>query len=502
MWLSDIVKIRKGRYKAKTKVSAIRFLMILSEVLIAVFVIDWIILQYKDREKYISVELSDAWSESKLQIVDSVLMRDFIKPALDSTDDINFDIIQENLQNVNFPKNKTTVIFENSGSGKEKTKKIIVNLPDSVHDFNGQRRNLETKNIVLRGIKLFASKQGETLQENTLFSQKSISEIDSVLLRTVFERRVSDINPTLKLNWKAIDNFYDTGLDEKNTYTIIVDNKTISAGVSKFNLAILKIIWPQVLFAAFLLLITTLAFVLSFKSLKTQIVHNEQRKNFIRNMSHELKTPVATVKVALESLRTYNRSNDPKIMDDYLLMALSETNRLESMVNRVMSISNENEDITELKYEKVDLKVLISEVIHSLRPKLDADQAVIIFTVPMETYIANIDELHIKGVLINLIENSLKYSVPPAEIEIFLKGGESFIEISVSDRGIGIPNEYQKLIFTQFFRVPSGDIHNNKGYGIGLYYSKLIVEQHGGVLKFMDRVGGGSIFKFTIPFSS
>ena len=124
MWLSDIVKIRKGRYKAKTKVSAIRFLMILSEVLIAVFVIDWIILQYKDREKYISVELSDAWSESKLQIVDSVLMRDFIKPALDSTDDINFDIIQENLQNVNFPKNKTTVILENSGSGKEKTKKI------------------------------------------------------------------------------------------------------------------------------------------------------------------------------------------------------------------------------------------------------------------------------------------------------------------------------------------------------------------------------------------
>ncbi|MBK6964234.1 MAG: HAMP domain-containing histidine kinase [Bacteroidales bacterium] len=280
---------------------------------------------------------------------------------------------------------------------------------------------------------------------------------------------------------------------------MVTGNTRIDAGVEGYRLVILRGIWPQFIFALLLVLLTASAFILSFRSLKAQVLLNEQRNDFIRNMSHELKTPVATVKVALEALKNFNRRNDPVLMDEYLDMATAETNRLEMLISRVMNISASNGELIKPNPEQTDMGDLIREVLQAFKPRIEAEKAIVTVNLPDESITENIDRLHLQGVILNLIDNSLKYSIPPAEIEIVLSSDKNGIRITVADRGIGIPAEYRSRIFEKFFRVPTGDRHNVKGYGLGLSYAEMVMKQHGGSITYAERSGGGSIFSLTLP---
>jgi two-component system phosphate regulon sensor histidine kinase PhoR len=145
---------------------------------------------------------------------------------------------------------------------------------------------------------------------------------------------------------------------------------------------------------------------------------------------------------------------------------------------------------------------LINEVLISFKPRFDAEKAQLIILLPDEEIKLNIDRLHLQGVMVNLIDNSLKYSKPPVQIEINLVHSADFITLAIADRGIGIPLEYHSRIFGKFFRVPTGETHDVKGYGLGLSYAKLVIEQHGGTIKYSERPGGGSIFEFSLPVSN
>jgi signal transduction histidine kinase len=488
----------------KGKLALIRAMMIGTQLLLLGFVLHWLDLQYKEREQLLVKNINDAWSASQQQMVDSILLKEYIKPALDSSTSINYryeinaDSTKKGIQG-----NKiTTLSVMTPANMPPGNRQIILRINDST-DLSGKNKkrsqSIMTPDLVLRGVKLFVNHHGDSTGERTLISENGFVHPDTTILKTVFDKRISGINPSMTLTWKTDSIISIKGNPKMISYNIIVGEKNLEAGIKGYRLAIFRDIWPQLVFAVFLIFLSAGAFIISFRNLKSQISLNNQRNDFIRNMSHELKTPVATVKVALEALKNFNRRNDPLVMDQYLDMATAETNRLEMMISRVMSVSSGNGEALEPNTELLDFKKLINEVFESFKPRLEAENATIILNLPGDEININVDRLHLQGVLINLIDNSLKYSNPPVEIEISLVRTHDQIKVSVSDRGEGIPSEYRNRIFGKFFRVPTGDKHDVKGYGLGLSYAKLVVEQHGGHIKYTERPGGGSIFEFTLP---
>ena len=186
-------------------------------------------------------------------------------------------------------------------------------------------------------------------------------------------------------------------------------------------------------------------------------------------------------------------------MDDYLEMAASETNRLELLIARVMNVSDSNGEAYLPSLETVDINALIQDVLQSMKPRIESENAIVDLHIPEERIILKLDRLHIQGVIMNLIDNSLKYSKQAAEIEIELIREPEIVRVTVSDRGIDIPPEYRARIFENFFRVPTGDLHNVKGYGLGLSYADMVMKQHAGRILYHPRPGGGSIFELIFP---
>jgi len=478
-----------------------------AQLLLVAFTGHWLNMQYKERQQLLLKDINEAWAASQQQMVDSMLLKEYIEPAMDSSAKINlrFEFNSDSIQNMVYT-NETAADSKTSRSivlppGKSQ---IMVRITDST-DLKGTKKKYNqtsiTRDLVLRGVKLFVNKQGDSAGVKPSWTENAFRNPDTAMLKTVFFKRISAIDPSMRVNWKTGSIIDSNRKHRMISYRIIVGEKNLEAGIKGQRMSVIRDIWPQFVFAVFLILLTAAAFILSFRSLKTQISLNNQRNDFIRNMSHELKTPVATVKVALEALKNFNRRNDPQVMDEYLDMATAETTRLEMLISRVMSISTGDGEALEPDREPVEVKLLIKEVLKAFKPRLESDQATVNLSLPEEDIILNIDRLHMQGVLINLVDNSLKYSNLPADIDISLVHSQTQVKVIVADRGVGIPPEYRNRIFGRFFRVPTGDQHNVKGYGLGLSYAKLVVEQHGGKIIYSERPGGGSIFEFTLPVS-
>jgi two-component system phosphate regulon sensor histidine kinase PhoR len=152
----------------------------------------------------------------------------------------------------------------------------------------------------------------------------------------------------------------------------------------------------------------------------------------------------------------------------------------------------------DLKYELLDMKDLVAEVTASMRLQSEKHQADVHITAEGDTRVHG-DRLHLVSVVFNLLDNALKYSNGTPKINMKVAGNESKLKLSVSDNGIGIPAEYRDKIFDKFFRVPTGNLHNAKGYGLGLSYVAHVVQKHQGTIQVETAEGGGSCFIITLP---
>jgi len=491
------------------KIAFIRVLLIGTQILLMGFVAHWLSLQYREREQLLDKDLSSAWMDSRQQMVDSMLVREYIQPAMDSSAkfDFQFDVKGDSLRTMVSADSKiTTHINVNSEKHQPQTHgRIIVRISDTTM-VSGKKKllteNFMSRDMVLRGVKLFVNRNADSSQVESISTSNMFLKPDTVLLKSAFNSRVKSLDEKFKLIW-TIDSILDT-IEQKipARFYMHSGSKTLTAQVEGYQLFILRKMLPQIGFAFFLVFLTAAAFVISFLSLKKQIRLNVQRNDFIRNMSHELKTPVATVKVAIEALKNFNRRNEQSVMEEYLLMAASETNRLEMLISKVINIAANNGDAILPTITPVNINELILEVIQAFKPQIEADGAVVKFNSSDDRIIVHFDRMHLQGVLINLIDNGLKYSAKHAQIEIDVRQDTSRVKISVSDRGIGIPDEYRNRIFDKFFRVPTGELHNVKGYGLGLSYAAMVMKQHSGEIHYYERNGGGSIFELIIPFST
>lgn len=262
---------------------------------------------------------------------------------------------------------------------------------------------------------------------------------------------------------------------------------------------LMRKIAPQILLSLLLVAFTAISFLFLYRNLLAQRRLTLMKNDFISNITHELKTPIATVNVAIEALRNFDALQSPERTKEYLDISASELHRLSLLIDKVLKLSMfENKDI-ELQKSQFHLKELVEEVMHSMRLQFQKNKANISFKTAGEPFVIHADRLHVTSVIYNLLDNALKYGGDKPEIKVELAATPQEFILRVEDNGIGISPEYANKVFEKFFRVPSGDHHNIKGYGLGLSYAAHVVQQHGGTISVESQPGKGSVFIIKLP---
>lgn len=287
-----------------------------------------------------------------------------------------------------------------------------------------------------------------------------------------------------------------------NTSAVLIGYNTPYSYQAKFNnifsFILKKMSW-QISGSLLLLLFVLATFISLYKNLLAQQKLAIIKNDFISNITHELKTPIATVNVAIEALRNFGGITNPERTKEYLDISASELQRLGLLVDKVLKLSMfENKDI-ELSKENFDLKLLTEEVLNTLKLQLEKVNATTTLVTSGKSFLLFADKLHITSVIYNLLDNAIKYSVNNAIINIGIIVKNDYIKLNVQDNGIGIPIEYKDKVFEKFFRVPTGNIHNTKGYGLGLSYVAHIVKKHNGFIIVNSQIGEGSNFIIHLP---
>jgi two-component system phosphate regulon sensor histidine kinase PhoR len=255
---------------------------------------------------------------------------------------------------------------------------------------------------------------------------------------------------------------------------------------------------PQLMFAFFLLTVTIISFLMLYRNLVAQKKLAGIKNDFISNITHELKTPIATVSVAIEALKNFNALDDPQRTKEYLDISQNELQRLSLLVDKVLKLSMFENKAIELKPELMDLNAIVEEVASSMRLQLEKYKAQISIEVQGDTMLKG-DKLHLTSVVFNLLDNALKYSKAYPSIRFEIMEKDTMVELTVIDNGIGIAPEYKQRIFEKFFRIPAGDTHNAKGYGLGLSYVAHVVQKHHGTIEVESQPGIGSRFIVKLP---
>lgn len=248
-----------------------------------------------------------------------------------------------------------------------------------------------------------------------------------------------------------------------------------------------------VIITVFLLLVAfTLAFWYLFHTVSKMRTIEEMKDDFVSNMTHELKTPIAIAYSANDALLNYDTDNDPQKKVTYLNIANKQLKRLGELVENILAMSMERRKTMKLKSERILLRSFIEEIAAAQRMR--GDKKITINVDVYEDVSIEADKTHLSNILNNLIDNAIKYSGD--SVAITISGNEK--EISVADNGIGIPAKSIPYLFNRFYRVPHGNRQDVRGYGIGLYYVKSILDKMGWTIKAKSMEREGSIF--TIKF--
>lgn len=249
--------------------------------------------------------------------------------------------------------------------------------------------------------------------------------------------------------------------------------------------------------ALFALLISCFSYTLTIIFKQKKI--SEMKNDFINNMTHEFKTPVATIMIASESLKDPEIANNEKRVNRLANIIYDENVRLGNHIERVLNIAKLEKDNLKIEHTKVNINELIEGVLDSMQLQLHKANGSIHkeLNAPHNTVIG--DELHLSNVFFNLVDNAIKYSPNKPDITVKTINNKDNIIISVSDKGMGMTKEQQEKIFDQFYRIPTGNIHNVKGFGLGLSYVSDIIKILNGKIQVKSEKDKGTTFEVTLP---
>ena len=255
----------------------------------------------------------------------------------------------------------------------------------------------------------------------------------------------------------------------------------------------------QWIFTSAILLFVVCFFAYSMFVILRQRRLSEVRTDFINNMTHELKTPISTIALSTEVLLSNEIQRDPARLKQYAEIIKNENNRLRGQVEKVLQIATLDKGEVELKSELVDMHVLIDRALVTLKILAQEKGGVLHSDYKAEHYTILGDKVHLTNVVYNIIDNAIKYSSSPI-VKIMTSNNGKFLSLAISDNGKGLSKEDCTRVFEKFYRVSQGNVHDVKGFGLGLYYVKRIVESHKGKVEVKSTLGQGSTFTIKLPY--
>ena len=321
-------------------------------------------------------------------------------------------------------------------------------------------------------------------------SKYTITDKEGVLIFTNFEEIE---NKNLRNYSQFTISFLEDQIsDQKSNFTLYIKglNKSISRSIS------------GVFFISFaLILIILSAFIISIKIIKGQKRTTQIKTDFINNMTHELKTPIATIGLACEALVDTNIDLNKSKKTTFLKTIQNENERLGKLVENVLENSLSDKGNPNLNLEIFNLEEIILKAIKSIELSYNQKKGEIHTDFMAQNVLVEADKLHITNVIHNLLDNSIKYTTKKPNVLIATRDVIGGIVIRIKDNGIGIDKSNHVQIFEKLFRVPTGDVHNVKGFGLGLSYVKSIIDLHNGSIKVESKLGSGSTFLISLKSS-
>lgn len=289
--------------------------------------------------------------------------------------------------------------------------------------------------------------------------------------------------------------FLETGAqDSDNKYTIVIS-----------GLPVKKILFSSVLGLAMMSLIFTLIIIATYLNAIFQIYRQDEISNiktdFINNMTHEFKTPIATINLALDALSHDSIRNDREKNNVYLKMIRDENKRMFQQVENVLQISRLDKNTLNIERERLSVSEIIEESVSHVQLVLEeANGEILLHLGALRDEILG-SESHMTNVIVNILENAIKYTKvdEPPVIDVYTENIRNRIVIKIRDQGVGMSKVAQKKVFDKFFREPTGDVHNVKGHGLGLAYAKRIIEYHEGTIQVKSMKGRGSTVVINLP---
>ena len=409
-----------------------------------------------------------------------------------------FDIGTDSIDIKRFTSVSETNVFERSTiDGQINLQPIQTYRDYSTMDELGRSFYKKNYRAVYKNYPVYKRISNEEVLE-LLESQFSISGI-----KTTFEYAIYDKDLSTKIRSENFE------LSNKTTIGIPVflDNES----KSNFSLYVdfperKKYLLSSILGMIVLSIVFTFIIILAYSSAIYQLIKQRQisqiKTDFINNMTHEFKTPIATINLAIDSIRNPKIIGDQEKVMRYLRMIKDENKRMHAQVENVLRISKLEKNELNISKEKVELNDLIEDAITHVellvedrngyvKTHLNADKA---------SVLAN--ETHFTNVIVNVLDNAIKYSDEEPKIDVYTENVGNNILIRISDQGNGMSKQVQKRVFEKFYREHTGNVHNVKGHGLGLAYVKRIVDDHQGHISVESEKGKGSVFIIKLPLIS
>jgi signal transduction histidine kinase len=265
-----------------------------------------------------------------------------------------------------------------------------------------------------------------------------------------------------------------------------------------FILQSISIIIPSAILTLMMVLTSIITIIIIFRQKRLDEIKND----FINNMTHEFKTPISTISLASQMLKDPSVAKTPKTMQHISGVIQDESKRLSFQVEKVLQMAIFEKGKAGLKIKKLDINLLIHNVSTNFKLKVENKKGKIIESLNAKNPMVYVDEVHFTNVIYNLFDNAFKYRKGTPILQIKTWNQDNGVMISVKDNGMGISKESLNRIFEKFYRVPTGNVHNVKGFGLGLAYVKKIVDDHGGTIIAESEVNVGTKFKIFLPIKS
>ena len=486
-----------------TNIRTARLLMALTILLLTAFQVYWLNKLYKEEYSNIKRNTNVLFRDCLYKLQVDRFKKDTLFGKLPGDNLFTVDIL-----------NILKTRLEDSASSPHRTgKKIYISvnthidtilhqgLPGNesleVNDSYTSKDSVKSKFIIRKN-------DGHDFMKSFHDSTKLNDSIPIAVIDSAFRKSLSDSKLDLSYSILKVDLKKDPGICNGAfcTSTVPMGLFGLTGYRASFNQPYFKIIrsiGAQFLLSAVMIGLTLLSFIFIYRGLLQQQRLAEIKNEFISNITHELKTPISTVSVAIEAIKNFNASNNPERTSEYLNIADNELKRLTLLVDKVLKLSIFEQDKVELKYEVIDVKTLLSGVLTSMKLQFEKYKADVTMEAEQEDLLIYGDRLHITGVFYNLLDNALKYSVEKPAVLVQIMKREGYITVKISDNGIGIPPGLKDKIFEKFFRVPHGDAHDAPGYGLGLSYVMHVIKQHKGSITVQTDLGKGSSFNIKIP---